>query len=110
MNKPKEKSRIKHIHQISAGQYQHHLKRINGIIKNAEGDLDKEKSLARTMANRIEDVDKCLSRSLVCDDLGKPELARIFLNRYKEMTETIQDIRKERIDSILKDLNLELGC
>lgn len=83
---------------ISQSDLNHHEKRINDILyKKAIGNEEKQISLAKTMAAKITDVDKAYGRYLVCEDLNAPHLAKIFLYRFKELTYTIKDWRREKL-------------
>lgn len=95
--------KIHDIADIKIGDYNHHVMRINRLIRKANGDKEKEKNLAITMANRITNIDKAFGRYLVCDEVfDSPELGKIFLNRFKELTYDLKDIRKEKIMTFLE--------
>lgn len=101
------KTRLKGVFDIPKGDYEHHKMRVQNIIKKAKGDDEKEKSLARSMANKIITPDKAYGRFLVSDELNNPHLGKIFLHRFKELTYTIHDLRRETIDAFLEELERE---
>ena len=90
--------KVYHIFNIPYADLMHHEKRINDILyKKAVGDEQKQIKLAKTMADKITDIDKAYGRYLVSEDLNAPHLAKIFLNRFKELTYTIKDWRREKL-------------
>ena len=99
------KKNLRDVFDIPNVDYKHHELRIENIIIKAKGDIDKEKSLARSMAKKIITVDKAYGRYLVSEELNLPHLGKIFLSRFKELTYTIYDWRKEKIDNFLKEIN-----
>ena len=89
---------------ISNHDLAHHKMRVSDIInKKAVGDHVKQCKLAKIMADRITDVDKAYGRYLVSEEMDAPHLAKIFLNRFKELTYSLTDWRKEKILDFLKD-------
>lgn len=98
------KTRLKDVFDIPNAEYQKHKMRVENIIKQAKGDIEKEKSLARSMAKKIVTVDKAYGRYLVSDELDAPHLGRIFLSRFKELTYTVHDWRKEKIAAFLQEI------
>lgn len=101
------KTDLRSVLDISDLQHLKHIKRVENIIRRADGDESKEEKLATNMANMIRDIDKAYGRYLVSDELCYPHLAKIFLTRFKDLTYTIQDWRKEKIDNFLKRLKEE---
>jgi hypothetical protein len=100
--------RVKQVMDIPYSDLQHHLKRVKDIVEvKAVGDVDKQKKLAITMANRIMDIDKCFGRHLVSQELNQPHLAKIFLNRFKELTYSTKDYRREKLLEIFGDWDEE---
>ena len=97
------KTNLKDVFDIPKGEYEKHKKRVNDIILKSKGDIEKEKKLALNMANKIVYVDKAYGRYLVAEELQNPHLGKIFLARFKELTYTIHDWRKEKIDLFLKE-------
>lgn len=90
--------RIFSLFDIPSPDYQHHKMRIVDILqKKAPLDTEKQCKLARTMADKIQKIDKAYGRMLVSEELHAPHLAKIFLNRFKELTYTVSDWRKEKI-------------
>jgi hypothetical protein len=82
----------------------HHEKRVRDIVEvKAVGDIDKQKKLAVTMANRIMDIDKAFGRHLVSQELKQPHLSKIFLNRFKELTYSTADYRREKLIELFGD-------
>ena len=59
------------------------------------------------MADKIRDVDKAYGRYLVAEELGNKHLGKIFLKRFKDLTYTIHDWRKERIVNFLEETETE---
>ena len=105
------KSKLKDVFDISDSVYQKHKKRVCDIVTKANGDIEKEKRLATTMADKIRDVDKAFGRYLVAEELNNVDLGKIFLKRFKDLTYTIHDWRKEKIEKFLEENenNLEDG-
>jgi hypothetical protein len=100
--------RVKQIMDIPYSDLQHHLKRIRDIVDvKAVGDVDKQKKLAITMANRIMDIDKAFGRHIVSLELNQPHLSKIFLNRFKELTYSTKDYRREKLLHIFDEWNDE---
>jgi hypothetical protein len=98
------KTSLRDVFDIPAGDYSHHKMRVENIIKKAKGDIEKEKSLARSMAKKIVYVDKAYGRYLVAEELQNPHLGKIFMSRFKELTYTVHDWRKEKIAAFLKEV------
>ncbi len=99
------KTNLKDVFDIPASDYNHHKMRVDNIINKAKGDVEKEKSLARSMAKKIVTVDKAYGRYLVAEELQNPHLGKIFLSRFKELTYTVHDWRKEKIAAFLKEVS-----
>ncbi len=100
--------RVFDLFSIQRSDYLHHKKRIDDILyKKALDDKDKQCKLAITMANKIMDIDKAYGRYLVSDEMNAPHLANIFLNRFKELTYTTKDIRREKLMSFFDDFDLD---
>lgn len=99
------KTNLRDVFDIPNKEYEHHLMRVENLI--SKGDVEKQKKLAITMANKIRDIDKAYGRYLVCEELNASYLGKIFLTRFKELTYTIHDWRKEKIDNFLKEIELE---
>jgi tetratricopeptide (TPR) repeat protein len=59
--------------------------RIEDIITKSIGHPEKEIQLAQRMCNLIKDSAKAMARAEAAKDLGKFELAKIFLERAKEL-------------------------
>jgi hypothetical protein len=96
--------RVKQVMDIPYSDLQHHLKRVRDIVEvKAVGDIDKQKKLAVTMANRIMDIDKAFGRHLVSQELNQLHLSKIFLNRFKELTYSTKDYRREKLLEIFGD-------
>lgn len=96
--------RVFHLFNISTADYNKHKKRVTDIVNiKAVGDLEKQKRLATIMADKIENVDKAYGRYLVSDELNQPELAKIFLNRFKELTYSLKDLRREKLLEFLEE-------
>jgi hypothetical protein len=98
------KTSLKDVFDIPTGDYLHHKLRVENIIKKAKGDVEKEKSSARSMAKKIVTIDKAYGRYLVSEELDAPHLGRIFLSRFKELTYTVHDYRKEKIAAFLNSV------
>ncbi len=60
-------------------------KRIEDIITKSIGQPEKEIQLAQRMCNLIKDPTKAMARAEAAKDLGKFELAKIFLDRVEEL-------------------------
>ena len=99
------KTSLKGVFDIPEEEYNKHKKRVENIIIRAKNNLEKEKTLAQNMANTIMDIDKAYGRYLVAEELDKSYLGKIFLHRFKELTYTVHDWRKEKIDTFLKEIN-----
>ena len=100
--------KVKQLMDIPYSDLRHHEKRVRDIIEiKAVGDIDKQKKLAVTMANRIMDIDKCFGRHLVSQELNQTHLAKIFLNRFKELTYSTKDYRREKLLEIFEEWNDE---
>lgn len=97
------KTSLRDVFDIPTSEYNHHKMRVENIIKKAKGDVEKEKTLARSMAKKIVYVDKAYGRYLVAEELQNPHLGKIFLSRFKELTYTVHDWRKEKIAAFLKE-------
>jgi len=101
-------SRIKHLFDIPSGDYNHHAMRVRDIVtKKAPNDIEKQKHLAKTMADKITNVDKAYGRYLVADEMDAPHLAKIFLNRFKELTYSLKDLRRDKILSFFDEIDEE---
>jgi hypothetical protein len=97
---------VKRIMDIPYSDLRHHEKRVRDIVEvKAINDIDKQKKLAITMANRIMDIDKAFGRHLVSLQLKQPHLSKIFLNRFKELTYSTKDYRKEKLLQIFEEWN-----
>lgn len=97
-------TKIKDLMDIPRKDLVHHKKRVMDIIyTKAPTDIDKQCQLAKTMANRIVSIDKAYGRYLVSLDLYAPHLAQIFLNRFKELTYTVKDIRRDKLLLLFSD-------
>jgi hypothetical protein len=59
--------------------------RVDDIIKKSLGSPGKDVQLTQRMCNLIKDPTKAMARAEVAKDLGKFELAKIFLQRAKEL-------------------------
>jgi len=81
--------------------------RIEDIVKKAAGSSEKELSLSQTMANSIKDVDKSFGRAEAAKDLGKYEIAKIFLEKAKSLSTGIPEYER-RYNSIAYDVNTHL--
>ncbi len=99
------KTNLRDIFDIPTSAYSKHKLRVTDIVKRAKGDIEKEKSLARTMAKKIMDVDKAYGRYLVAEELQNDHLGKIFLSRFKELTYTVHDWRKEKISAFLQEVD-----
>ena len=60
-------------------------KRIEDIITKSIGYSGKDVQLTQNMCNLIKDPDKAMARAEAAKDLGKFEIAKIFLQRAKEL-------------------------
>lgn len=98
------KTNLSDVLDIPTGDYLHHKMRVENIIKKAKGDVEKEKNAARSMAKKIVTIDKAYGRYLVSEELNAPHLGKIFLSRFKELTYTVHDWRKEKIAAFLKEV------
>jgi hypothetical protein len=72
--------------------------RIKDILRKADGDTSKAASLARTMANKIEDANKALRRGDAAKDQGANALADIFYARAKELGAEVEVEAEEEVD------------
>jgi hypothetical protein len=102
-----EKLSIKGVFDIPEKEYTKHIQRVENIVARAKGDPEKEKNLTRNMANTITDIDKAYGRYLVAEELNRPDLGKIFLERFKDLTYTVHDWRKEKIEAFLKEISEE---
>lgn len=68
-----------------------HQMRVSDIVAKAAGDQRKQTSLTVTQANKITHPDKAQDRGTVAERLGHPDIAKIFFNRYKQLTQTRLD-------------------
>jgi len=59
--------------------------RINDIISKANGDTDKEISLARVQATRITKEEKAINRALAAKELGHEHIYDVFFRRAYEL-------------------------
>jgi hypothetical protein len=101
-------TRIKSIIDIPYSDLEHHKMRVLDILyKKAPLNTEKQCKLAKTMADKIEKVDKAFGRYLVSEELKAPHLAKIFLNRFKELTYSLQDLRKDKILQIFSEIENE---
>lgn len=102
----KMKSSLVSVFDIPNSELEKHRKRIRDIIDvKAPNDIEKQKQLAKTMANRIVNIDKAYGRYLVADEESAKHLANIFLDRFKKLTYSIQDWRIEKINDFLDFLD-----
>jgi len=101
------KTNLKDVFDIPASDFRHHKMRVENIIKKAKGDISKEISQAESMSKKIVYADKAYGRYLVAVELNNPHLGKIFLQRFKDLTYTIHDWRKEKITNFLKEIEEE---
>ncbi len=101
------KTKLIDVFDIPPAEYKKHKMRVSDIITGSAGDIDHEILLARNMANKILKIDKAYGRYLVAEELKAPHLGEIFLARFKELTYTVHDWRKEKIAAFLKDVEEE---
>jgi len=102
--------KISSLFDIPAGDYHHHEMRVKDILnKKAPNDEAKQCQLARTMADKITHINKAYGRYLVADEMNAPHLAKIFLNRFKELTYSTKDWRKEKILSFFDEIDEEVA-
>ena len=100
------KTNLRTIFDINNKEYDKHKMRVENIIRKGK-DSDHEERLATVMANRIVTVDKAYGRYLVSEELNRPNLEKIFLARFKDLTYTVHDYRIEKIQSFLDDCEQE---
>jgi hypothetical protein len=70
------------------------IQRIKDIIVKADGNKFKEQALTQMMANSIDNPFKALARAEAAGKLGKVPMARIFLNRAKQLGATQEQIKE----------------
>lgn len=97
------KTNLRTIFDISDKDLSHHKMRISNLV-NTNTDKEKRLKMTENMAKKILHIDKAYGRYLVCIDLLEYELAEIFLLRFKELTYTISDWRKEKINNFLNNI------
>lgn len=97
------KTGLRDVIDIPNKEYVKHILRVKNIIRRAN-DVEHEESLAMNMANKIITIDKAYGRYLVSLELEQPHLAKTFLDRFKTLTYSLQDWRKEKIESFLEEL------
>ena len=108
MNHLNIKTKLNTIYDIPASKLAIHEKRVYDIVnKKAFNDIEKQKTLALNMANKITDTDKAYGRYLVSVNLNELHLADIFLKRFKDLTYTKNDWRAEEALKILEALKEE---
>jgi hypothetical protein len=77
--------------------------RVNDIVRKSEGNIEKEKTLARVMSDKIGRLDKAIARFFVAKQIGKKHIAEIFLAKA-EVLDTLgmyeKDYQKAKIDLI----------
>lgn len=78
-------------------------KRLEDIKTKSQDDIDKAISLAKSMANKITDRDKCSRRIIAADKVFgvNSQISEIFTQRFNELN-PIEIKRGEFIDKILK--------
>jgi hypothetical protein len=70
-------------------------KRIEDMVTKANGDTDKLKSLATTMANTIKDAEKALRRAEAAKEAGLKDVSKIFKDRAEELGASVPEEAEE---------------
>lgn len=77
--------RTRDYHGQSRIEFQKNYKRVRDIVSKSEGDLEKQKKLAKVQADRITDEYKALNRARAAEELGYEEIFEIFFRRAYEL-------------------------
>ncbi len=75
--------------------------RVRDIVSKANGDTDREESLARTQANRITDEAKAINRAMAAKKLGYDNIHDVFFFRaYKLGAVGTQEFRNYQLSKL----------
>ena len=69
----------------SFSEYKKNYKRVNDIIIKADGDKEKEISLASKQAKLIKDEYKAINRAYAAKEIGNDDIFDIFFRRAYEL-------------------------
>lgn len=92
------------------GVTQKDTKRVEDIITKSNGDKEKQKKLAKVMADRIEHLEKAIARYFVSVKLKQPHIAEIFLRRAEELDKNglyRKDYEEQKVKTLKKILSEE---
>ncbi len=82
-------------------EFDKNYKRVADIVSKSDGDLDKEKSLAKTQANLIKDEIKALNRSMAAKEMGHDNIFDVFFRRAFELgSVSKQDYRNYQLEQL----------
>ena len=82
-------------------EFDKNYKRVADIVSKSDGDLDKEKSLAKTQANLIKDEIKALNRAVAAKEMGHDNIFDVFFRRAFELgSVSKQDYRNYQLEQL----------
>lgn len=82
-------------------EFDKNYKRVADIVSKSDGDIDKEKSLAKTQANLIKDEIKALNRAVAAKEMGHDNIFDVFFRRAFELgSVSKQDYRNYQLEQL----------
>ena len=82
-------------------EFDKNYKRVADIVEKSNGDIEKQKSLAKTQANLIKDEIKALNRAVAAKEMGHDEIFDVFFRRAFELgSVSKQDYRNYQLEQL----------
>lgn len=81
-------------------EFDKNYKRVADIVSKSDGDLDKEKSLAKTQANLIKDEIKALNRAVAAKEMGHDNIFDVFFRAFELGSVSKQDYRNYQLEQL----------